>query len=371
MKLNKNLVLLIILIYPLLIGLPFIQAEISHALNIYYFTIPFFILCLVLIAFGRKTVLHAQELTALIFLILLIARCVVSMELTFPIVFFAVVFTSIISFNNLYGVVSKRMIYIVVILYLIVSLVAFLNPANFAMLGRFSGFTVTASTYSTFLTAVYIIYYCNSKHRLFTKSILFLFFLALIVLSETRLNTMLFLLLPFIFWTHSKQKIRFIGLLLFVVALNLIYPIYALVSQESKAIATLRYEDGRDASFQLRYALFSQVWEDFLTLPFLEKLFGAGPETARALIKNAFVDDHMPHQDFVRLLYDFGILGFVAFMILLFKKMLRNKTTYALGYLYFISFFHNMVFSLFIVLLLLFFASKSFNEMPDEDLSQR
>lgn len=362
MKLDRNFVLLFILNYPLVIGLPFIPDSIGLSLNIYYFTIPLFLLFIIVLLMRKRKTLHRGEVGSLLILAVLVTQSAFFLkEITFPIIFFMVLIVSIIGFNNLEGRLSGRMILFVAILYLIVSVVAFASPGNFILSGRFSGFTVSASIYSTFITAIYIVFHINCSLSIRRKAFIYFGFLLLILFSETRLNLLLFLLLPLIIWLSKQEKLKLLALLIFIVGLNLAYPLYNRIVERPNVITTFRYADGRDASFELRYELFAKVWQQYSSLTFSEKLLGKGPEASRILIKNSFGDDHMPHQDFMRLLYDFGLLGMSIFIFFIIQQAITNEVSYSLAYLYFVSFFHNMVFNLFVVLLLILFASISLN----------
>ncbi len=133
--------------------------------------------------------------------------------------------------------------------------------------------------------------------------------------------------------------------------LNAAYPIYKLLNKDS-FITTMRYDDGKDPSFQLRYELFERVLLEYSELSGTQQLFGAGSERAREVILTNFKYDHMPHNDFVRILYDFGIIGAILFLSLFIKIGSRNEILFCLVTLYFLSFYHNMVFNLFIVSLI-------------------
>ncbi|HEY0655297.1 MAG TPA: O-antigen ligase family protein [Chryseosolibacter sp.] len=359
MAIHRTVPLTLMLIYPLLLSVPFLQESVGVSLNIYYFTIPFFLLFVITLATKQEIKILRENLIdcIIVFLLLLLTVTRFVGSLTFPVVFFATLLMCTLLFNNLKGKVSHGTVGALTLLYVVASGVALLSPSNFENLGRFSGFAISASVYSTFLTTVYIVYVYAGNGSRKKKVLLYIIFLLLIFATETRLNLVFFLMLPFLFWVWGRPPLRFISLAGFILALNMIYPLYAVFSEESNVITTYRYEDGRDASFELRYSLFKTVYSHFKSLSLPEKIFGAGPEKARHLIIQTYDYDHMPHQDFVRLLYDFGIAGVSLFVILLVRNALRNEVSFCLTFLYFISFFHNMVYNLLIVLLILFFSS--------------
>jgi hypothetical protein len=373
MKFDKNFILTFLVGYPLILSIPFVRETMGFSLNKYYFPIPFLVVFIIVIVAKLKIRLARQELSNMLIGISLLLMTLIgfSGQLTFPTVFFLVTTISIISFYNLSGTYSPRLIGYIAVIYLVTSVFAFLNPENFQNLGRFSGFTISASVYSTFLTAIYIIYYWVGEGSFKVKLVVFCVFAMFIAFSETRLNLIFFMLLPIIFWLAASKQLKLIALLSFIIVLNLIYPLYSLIAERSNIIATYRYEDGRDASFELRYALYKTVWKEYKSLSVSEKIFGKGSEQARKVIQDYFKVDHMPHQDFIRILYDFGILGLSLFVLFILRKSLRDEVAYSLTYLYFISFFHNMVYNLLIILLILLFAgsrtpaSNPVNKLPD------
>jgi O-antigen ligase len=144
--------------------------------------------------------------------------------------------------------------------------------------------------------------------------------------------------------------------------LNIAYPVYDIIIKKYPSLVEVRYESGRDASFGLRNSLFSTTLNEFSKLNNYEKLFGAGNEASRNMIKSKFKSDLQTHNDFIRFLFDFGIIPTVIFLTFLLKIFSKNKITFIIGLIYFLSFYHNMLYHLLFVLLSLFFFKIKLNE---------
>ncbi|HET8858750.1 O-antigen ligase family protein [Marivirga sp.] len=185
----------------------------------------------------------------------------------------------------------------------------------------------------------------------------------LILPTVTRLNIAFYLFLPFfLFFAKKNRLIRLVVLLIYMTLLNLTYPVYNSIIKNYPSLVEVRYESGRDASFGLRYALFNKTLEKFSELTTNEKLLGAGNEASRNMIKANFKSDLQTHNDFIRFLFDFGIiptLMFLTFLLIIFSK---NKATFMIGLIYLVSFYHNMLYQLIFILLAIYFFKIKLNE---------
>src|SRR5690606_2709961 len=123
-------------------------------------------------------------------------------------------------------------------------------------------------------------------------------------------------------------------------------------------IISYRYEGSFDPSFVTRNHFQNIVLNSWSNASFPEKLFGQGTEYSRLLILQADGEDYLPHNDFLRLLNDHGIVGFAIFMMLIILLGVRNKTTFCLTLLYLLSFYHNMVFNFFLLFGILTFLNQ-------------
>jgi hypothetical protein len=170
------------------------------------------------------------------------------------------------------------------------------------------------------------------------------------------LNLAYLIIVPFIIHFSKKRGNRKLIFIVSIIVLNLVYPVYQILSKETN-VAELRYKDGRDASFELRYALYSNVLESYIEGTVVEKILGKGSETSRLLVISKFKDDHMPHNDFIRVLHDFGIIWFLFFFFLLYRLASFSRISCVLTTLYLLSFYHNMIFNLYLILLIMLFSN--------------
>ncbi|MFO0323105.1 MAG: hypothetical protein ACK504_11845, partial [Bacteroidota bacterium] len=98
-----------------------------------------------------------------------------------------------------------------------------------------------------------------------------------------------------------------------------------------------------------------------------EKLFGKGSEEARKLVLKKIKYDIFPHNDFIRLAYDFGIICTILFLFFLYRISRINNVSFLILLLYLFSFYHNMVYDFFLISILVFYSGiKHKNEIVKE-----
>src|SRR5690606_21416958 len=159
---------------------------------------------------------------------------------------------------------------------------------------------------------------------------------------------------PVLFYFINKKKFTYSSV--FIVAfliLFFVYPIYTIVVDVFPELVTMRYEDKRDASFGLRNHLYNLVQTDFQKGSLWELLFGKGNEHSRLLIHDVYSMDLFPHNDFIRVLNDWGIVGGGVFFIYLLRLAKNNIVVLMVSILYMILFYSNMIFNLFIISILI------------------
>src|SRR5690606_35699011 len=140
---------------------------------------------------------------------------------------------------------------------------------------------------------------------------------------------------------------------IFYSVLFFVYPLYSVVIEYLPEIVTLRYEDARDASFGLRMRLYRLIEQDFYNSNYWDLLFGKGNEYSRLLEESEIGQDILPHNDFFRILDDWGLLGAILFFVFLYRIAKRNITSLMLSLCYLVIFYSNMVFNLFVVSILM------------------
>lgn len=235
---------------------------------------------------------------------------------------------------------------------LLVSVILALLNVEYSELGRFYSFLISPTVFCVVLDAMFIIYLFTSKSK---KIFLFFIYTVLIylhILSGTRINLLFLVLIPFLysFTIYSSKKIKYIVLIFYIVCLNLLYPIYSYYTLESSNnnIFASRYQDNRDASFGLRIVLTYSALEVLSDSSSYQILFGHGMCYTRELIIRIFEDDILLHNDFLRLLIDYGLVFTLMYILLIIKLALKNNISYMLVMLYFLSFYHNMVYSFYL-----------------------
>jgi hypothetical protein len=86
-------------------------------------------------------------------------------------------------------------------------------------------------------------------------------------------------------------------------------------------------------------------------------IFGNGANSSLEVIGHTNIK---PHNDFLRMLYDYGILFLLLYIIFLYKIFVINRYTAYLVIIYMFSFYHNMVFDFYTLVLLLIFSKIKF-----------
>jgi hypothetical protein len=250
-----------------------------------------------------------------------------------------------------YTIISKIILFILFISF-------FMSVFNFGYteLGRFKSFLLSPTVFTVFLDALFIIYlYLYSKNK-FSIFFLFLVLFYFHIESGTRLNLLfLFLIFPIYHFIRYKSNFfKIIILLIYILSLNFLYPAYEYftLKNESNILAS-RYTDNRDASFGLRLSLFNTMVDTYLSSSVNEKVFGNGSEYTRRIIIKKYGQDLLGHNDFLRLIIDFGFISLVLYMFFIIRLALKNNLTYLLVMLYLLSFYHNMIYSYYLISLII------------------
>lgn len=239
---------------------------------------------------------------------------------------------------------------------------------------RFLGFSISPTVFAVVVEAIMILgllTFKTKQHRILIIICTLLF----VVLSKTRLNLILFLFIPFIPLIERRSKsFRFVVLVIFSLALILIYPLYDLLLQTGvfSEFLGLRYHDGRDASFGLRNSLFFLGVNIISESSSLQFLFGHGAEFSRLAIIEVYNKDLKIHNDFIVILIDYGLVFTLYFLFKIIQIGARNTYSFLAVILYFISFYHNMVLSIFLLLIIYYTSSSADDQkmkLPNGNIS--
>lgn len=370
LRINYNFLSSAVLLYPLLLGVIYAFDFVP-----FFITAPYFFGTLVLLIAvlwpQRKLGFARTELVNLLILLTLLIISFFnfsSLRFSLPILFSLYLF-----FYYLYlaaidrgrGTYEHHLLRKFYLIYILVSFffLLLLPHAHMEIGDRFTGFTGSPTTFSAFLAAVFVILDGRKKSLSFERIGLYMITLVLVYLSKTRLILVFLLAYPIlIFLLRAKGVRKSFLFMTFFTVLFFLYEVYGLIIDYFPGLITIRYEDARDASFGLRYHLYQVVKEAFYQGQWHEIFLGRGNEEARLLVHEDIGFDIFPHNDFLRLLYDWGVLGGSLYFIFLYRIAKRNQTALFLSLLYLILFYSNLVFNLFLVSLLLLSALKKEDE---------
>lgn len=358
-KLDYRLVLHLVMLYPL--SLAIISA---FGKEPFFITAPYFLVVMMLMIFSllykknfkfRTWELIQLSLTTLLFVLSLINFSFVRYSL--PILFIAYIIVLQI-FLSTYSIKIKyhnfkyfRHYFIFYILLSLVFVIFQLIKSKGEF--RFEGFLGSPTVFSAFIVLFYILALKNFKSfRL--KFIWYIIVLGFVLLSKTRLMLLITLVLPILFfsidfWKLSLKKV----LLVITLILLFLYPAYKTVVDYFPNLVTMRYDKDDDKSYQLRYYLYSITQEDFLKQDLVNTFLGQGNEHSRLFVLNELGIDLYPHNDFIRIINDWGILGALLFFILIYRYGIKTKISLMVAILYLIQFYSNLIFNLFFISVLI------------------
>lgn len=339
------------LAFPLFISLG------GPELNYIYF--PALVLILIHLPFLCETriVIKQRNLSIVVLMLLLMLISgvrLLELRYSFPVVFFLISTIFLVISDSLPADFNPKWIAFGSVFYVLICFFLLTQPGHTD--NRFSGFSDSATTFTVFITFIAIVTIFQQPNKLLSIAV-YCAIVYLIILSETRLNLAFIILLPFLVFFASKRWMRIMVLILAVLALNLTYPLYSYLMGRTDIIS-YRYEGNFDPSFVTRTHFQDVVLNSWSKASIPEKIFGQGTEYSRLLILRSDGGDFLPHNDFLRILNDYGIAGFATFMILIVLLGVRNKTTFCLTLLYLLSFYHNMVFSFFLFFGILLFLNQ-------------
>ncbi len=365
-RLDYKLFFHLVMIYPFLLAVVTVLGKEPFFITAPYFTI---ILSLLLFTtlFSQRLSLTRWELLQLFLLFLLIVVAgynFSTLRYSLPILFSCYVFTLQLFLSKYKASVHytdfkyfKQYLFF----YLGLSLFFIIIPITPSQrIFRFEGFLGSPTVYSAFLVLLFILAepsFKKNRNKIIWYGVVFLF----VLLSKTRLVLLLMVVLPVLYvfidkWRLSLKKI-FVSVFL---VLFFLYPAYSIVIEYFPNLVTIRYEKGNDRSYDLRFYLYTITQEDFLKQDIKEKLLGQGNEHSRLLIQRRLKEDIYPHNDFVRILNDWGIVGFMIFFLIVFRYGTRSKIALLVAIMYLIQFYSNLVFNLFLISILISVSTLSY-----------
>lgn len=338
----------------------------------FFITAPYFlavmIFLIVVILFRKKISFNLWEITQLFLAALLILVSIYNfstIRYSLPILFTVYIFILQIFLTKY----SKKVNYTdfkyfkhYFFFYIFLSVFFILLPLSpTQQVFRFEGFLGSPTVYSAYLVLLYILAIQSFK-SLKEKLFWYLIVLTLVFLSKTRLILLLMLFLPLLFFAIEtlKLSLKKIFLITFIILLFL-YPAYKVVVDYFPNLVTIRYQIGKDKSYDLRLYLYTITQDNFLMQPWETKILGQGNEHSRLLVKRNIGLDIYPHNDFIRLINDWGVLGGFLFFIFIFRYGVNSKIALMVAIIYLIQFYSNLVFNLFLISILMSISNLSGN----------
>jgi hypothetical protein len=220
---------------------------------------------------------------------------------------------------------------------------------------RFVGFIGSPTVFSGIIVTLYVVVTRRWDIKSFKFILISLIVFGFVLLTKTRLILIFIVIFPLIKYLIASKKWMTLKklFLIFLITTVSIYPLYGLVIKWFPMLVSIRYEDQRDASFGLRYFIFKKMTVNYSEGTIVEKSFGKGNEYSRNFIEELFKYDLMPHNDFVRLLNDWGAIGLFLFLLLLYRISTKNNEACYVTGVYMLLFYSNMVFNIFLISLIL------------------
>lgn len=219
--------------------------------------------------------------------------------------------------------------------------------------GRFQAWSGSPTTLSIYLLYMYLIIRKLNRKR-GANFMLFGIFIFIFILTGTRTSLLVLILIQVIELKRIKNFIRqnfYLSILLFITIFFIIEPIYELIFKAGINKYLGRYEDQEDDSFISRMFYTNQMLKVLFNSSTLKFLFGHGLDFSFQLLNSTSKKIKiLPHNDFLRSIIDQGFIFTFLFtnqFIWYFKRI-----SIAPLLIYFSSFFHNMMFDGYNLLLL-------------------
>lgn len=360
MKIRADFVLYfhVVLLFPLFLALITATGREPFFITAPYFS-GFVILMTMIIVGRKKSWASPSDIIQIALLILLVIVAFYnfsSLRYSLPILFSVYLLISHIFLAhsaNKSKITDFRYFKHYFIFYLILSLFFIMVPLGpIQKFSRFDGFLGSPTVYSAFLVLLYMLALPQLRSvwlKIFFYCVVFTF----VLLSKTRLVLILMIVLPFLYLLIERFNLG-LGKIFFATLLVMIflYPAYSIVTEYFPELVTIRYKKGEDRSYDLRFYLYRVTEDDFLKQDLEVQLFGQGNEHSRLLVKKILNEDIYPHNDFIRIISDWGILGALIFFLIIFRYAIKSRLAILVAIIYLIQFYSNLVFNLFLISIL-------------------
>ncbi|MFO0478153.1 MAG: hypothetical protein ACK50L_05175 [Bacteroidota bacterium] len=373
MRITSGIIFFLILLYPFFYANSLVASSASYTFSLFYFlplTLLFFLL-----NFGKKSIQELKKnrvnlfLLGCVFIIILLNTN--DIRYLKPLLFIVYLINLYLLSLTINFKENEKLIKYAFVSFVILS-VLYLGYSHRYLDGdRYFAFLISPTVYSVY-AEVFLILLIYIIKKPSVKFVVFVIAGIFIVISKTRLNLVFYISIPFLIYLLENVKVSKLRVVLvYIFCLNMLYPIYSFLVQfdfGKKSLVSSRYESGRDSSFGLRNHINYLVYNEYLNKTSVgEKLFGKGSEEARKLVLKKIKYDIFPHNDFIRLAYDFGIICTILFLFFLYRISRINNVSFLILLLYLFSFYHNMVYDFFLISILVFYSGiKHKNEIVKE-----
>ncbi|MGX5078347.1 O-antigen ligase family protein [Enterobacter mori] len=342
----RNVILFFIVLYPFLYFIPQIGDVFSH-----FFEIIYFLFIDVLILIYLSFYIQRLKLAGLSLLFTFVVwLCQFNNIADIRPYFFILTLWLISLFGaQRNGVFNDFTLKLYPFVFIVLSFISLFLPWSYIDDGaRYKGFSLSPTHYSVYaLCAVIFCLQCIRSKCV--KAIYIILLVYFIYRSETRL-ALAVLVLIFVFYYFDRITLALRGFAAFTVIamFSLSYLVYSLITKYTD-IFTIRYAGGEDKSYEARTLIQGHVLDEWQNSSLSQYIFGHGAESARNMLIEIYGYDIMPHNDFLKLLYDFGFIGFIFFIFAIFKYGKNNLMTLSFLTVYISAFYHNMAYSLFAI----------------------
>lgn len=355
-EITLNKILFLVLLYPLILFVPSVMENEGFWLTAPYFFLIFLVFSFYLALKKRFVIRRDTTLSLFLFLFFISLFNFSTVRYSLPLFFvlYGILLFLVLS-SNIKKTLNPRVYEFFLGLYIVLSIPFLFLSIGFRDADRFMGFVGSPTIYSGFICALFVVVSLNLKMKSLKFVIIYLITIVLVYLTKTRLLIVFLMLYPIIrellfsrLWLNRKNI--FLG---FYFVTLFIYPLYNVVVELFPGLVTIRYGNKEDSSFGLRNYLYMESQKEYFNGNLIEKILGKGNEYSRNYIEKLLHIDLMPHNDYMRILLDWGFLGFLVFSVLLYKLAIKNNFTLFLSLVYMILFYSNMVFNLFLISLLI------------------
>ena len=251
--------------------------------------------------------------------------------------------------------IRKFHIYIraIIIIYFLTSSILIFIP-QYSMLfeneTRYAGLWLSP-TVCGILSLIYYITFLNfsSKKDIIMRVLLYFVLMMLLVIAKSRINLFLGILIPGYFYFVSAKRLLLHKRKMFVLLIFtgiFFYPIY-----EFTKINNFEARQNADDSDRTRLAYSALLLKEFQSSTITCKIFGNKANSSLSLIGD---DSIKPHNDFLRVVYDYGVLFLLLYIFILYYYYQSSTYMSFIIVIYIFSFYHNMIFDFFLLVYLIF-----------------